>query len=56
MPTTVQRIIWAYGVVLVGGLLLALRRLALPNYFELEGLPLAIAIPSALTRATPTPP
>ncbi len=48
MPTTTQRIIWAYGVVLVGALLLALRRLALPNYFELEGLPLAIAIPSAL--------
>ncbi|MCX7791495.1 MAG: hypothetical protein N2378_12710 [Chloroflexaceae bacterium] len=48
MNIATQRLIWAYGCVLLGALLLALRRLLLPNYFELEGLPLAIAIPSAL--------
>lgn len=57
MPIATQRLIWAYGCVLVGALLLALRRLLLPNYFELEGLPLGIAIPSALyscyTRPAP---
>lgn len=48
MSIATQRLIWAYCCALVGALLFALRRLLLPNYFELEGLPLAIAIPSAL--------
>lgn len=48
MRITTQRLIWAYGFALIGVLLFALRRALLPNYFELEGLPLAIAIPSAL--------
>mgnify|MGYP005842078631 CR=1 FL=1 len=43
-----RRVAWAYSAILVGALLFMLRRLVLPTYFELEGVPFAIAVGSAL--------
>jgi hypothetical protein len=43
-----SRIVRAYLVIAVGALLFALRRVVLPTFFELEGVPFDIAVPSAL--------
>lgn len=48
MRILTRRVIWAYSFILIGVILFWLRRLVLPNYFELEGVPFAIAAPSAL--------
>jgi hypothetical protein len=50
-----RRASYAYMVLLAGAILVLLRRLLLPNFFELEGLPLDIANASALNSCYGSP-
>lgn len=49
------RVAWAYSAILAGAILFMLRRLALPTFFELEGVPFAIAVASALNSCYSRP-
>ena len=55
MPAALRRILRAYLVIGVGALLFWVRRLTLPTFFELEGVPFDIAVPSALNSCYTTP-
>lgn len=55
MSIVTRRVVWAFAVVLLGATLFMLRRLALPTVFEIEGVPFAIAVGSALNSCYSRP-
>lgn len=56
-PTTERPTWWfaPYAALLIGATLFMLRRLVLPTYFELEGVPFGIAVGSALNACYTRP-